>query len=60
MASKVKSSEEATVVIQQIEEIIRSKKWNNLWLPYWQGKIFEKYQADAQFINMINQLGTSN
>ena len=38
MASKVKSSEEATVVIQQIEEIIRSKKYNILWLTYWQVK----------------------
>ena len=23
-------------------------------------KIVEKYQADAQFINMVNKLGTSN
>ena len=38
MASKVKSSEEATVVIQQIEEIIRSKKYNILCLTYWQVK----------------------
>ena len=41
-ASKVKNSEEAAAVIQEMEKIITNKNSNILWLAYQQDKSFEK------------------
>lgn len=43
-ARKVKSSEEAAAVIQEIGKIIRSKGSNMLWLTYQQGKMVKLNQ----------------
>ena len=58
-ASKVKKSEEAAAVIQEMEKIIRSKKSNILWLTYQHDKIFEKSKANEKSVNMVNQVGVS-
>ena len=41
-ASKVKNSEEAAAVIQEMEKIITNKNSNIPWLAYQQDKSFEK------------------
>ena len=43
-ARKVKSSEEAATVIQEMGKIIRSKGSNMLWLTYQQGKMVKLNQ----------------
>lgn len=43
-ARKVKSSEEAAAVIQEMGKIIRSKGSNMLWLTYQQGKMVKLNQ----------------
>ena len=43
-ARKVKSSEEAAAVIQEMGKIIRSKRSNMLWLTYQQGKMVKLNQ----------------
>ena len=43
-ARKVKSSEEAAAVIQEMGKIIRSKGSNMLWMTYQQGKMVKLNQ----------------
>ena len=43
-ARKVKSSEEAAAVIQEIGKIIRNKRSNMLWLTYQPGKMVKLNQ----------------
>ena len=40
-----------------MEKIINSKKCNILWLAYQQGQIFEKFEMNDNFINMVKKFG---
>lgn len=51
---KVKNSDEAAAVVQEMEKIIKSNKCIFLWLAYQQIKRFEKFKANDKFINLIN------
>ena len=51
---KVKNSDEAAAVVQEMEKIINSNKCIFLWLAYQQIKRFEKFKANDKFINLIN------
>ena len=51
---KVKNSDEAAAVVQEMEKIIKSNKCILLWLAYQQIKRFEKFKANDKFINLIN------
>ena len=47
MQKKVKSvttSKDAAKVVQEFEQIIKSKKSDIIWLTYHQGKIFQKFE----------------
>ena len=53
-AKRAKSSEEAMEVVKEIEKIIRSNKCNILWVAYQQGRIFEIFKLNDNFINVVN------
>ena len=42
-----------------MEKIIKSNKSNILSLAYQQGKIFEKFKVNENFIDMVKELGIS-
>ena len=58
-ARKIKNSDEAAVVVQEMEKIIKSNKCIFLWLAYQQSKRFEKFKTNDKFINLVNRLGIS-
>ena len=45
-----KKNEDVTAVIQEFEEIIKSKKYNTVWIAYQQGKVFKRFKEKAKFI----------
>ena len=55
----VKSPDEAVEAVNNMEKIIKSNKSNILWLAYQQGKIFEKFKVNENFIDMVKELGIS-
>lgn len=42
-----KKNEDVTAVIQEFEEIIKSKKKSTVWLACQQGKVFENFKENA-------------
>ena len=39
----INSSEEAVEAVNEMEKIIKSNKYNILWLAYQQGRVFERF-----------------
>ena len=58
-ASKVEKTEDAAAVIWEFEEIIKSKKRNIIWLAYQQGRVFEKFKENANFVEIVKELGVT-
>ena len=54
----VKSSEKAVEVVNEMEKIIKSGKCSNM-LAYQQGQIFENFQMNHNFIDMVKRCGIS-
>ena len=52
-SKNVKSSEKAVEAVNNIEKIIKSNKYNILWLAYQQGQIFEKFKMNDNFIDIV-------
>ena len=42
--ASVKSLEEAVEAVKNMEKVIKSNKYNILWLAYQQNQIFEKFK----------------
>ena len=42
-AKYINSSEEAVEAVNEMEKIIKSSKYNILWLAYQQGQVFERF-----------------
>ena len=54
------SQEDVAKVIQELEEIIKNKKSQIVWLTYYQGKISQKLKSKERFVNdMISKFKVS-
>ena len=54
------SEEDVTKVIHDLEEIIRNKKSDIVWLVYHQSKIFQKFRLKERFVNdMVSKFKVS-
>ena len=58
-ASKVEKTEDAAAVIWEFEEIIKSKKRKIIWLAYQQGRVFEKFKKNANFVEIVKECGVT-
>ena len=58
-AEKVEKSDKAAKIICEIEQIIKSKNKNIIWLSSQQSKVFEKFKENAKFIETVRQFGYS-
>ena len=47
------NEEDAVKVIQEFEEIIRSKKNDIVWPAYYQGKIFQRLRSKERFVDNV-------
>ena len=50
------TSEDALKVIQELEQIIKNKKSDIVWLAYYQGQIFQKFKEKESFLSMFLKL----
>ena len=50
------TSEDALKVIQELEQIIKNKKSDIVWLAYYQGQIFHKFKGKESFASMFLKL----
>ena len=50
------TSEDALKVIQELEQIIKNKKSDIVWLGYYQGQIFQKFKEKESFVSMFLKL----
>ena len=49
--STCKTNEDAIQVIQEFEQIIQSKKYDIVWLAYYQGQVFQKFRGKERFVS---------
>ena len=56
-AEEVQDPEEAAMVIQKYERIIKTKKKEMISITYHQGKVFKKFKDKEKFITLVSQLG---
>ena len=56
-AQEVQDPEKAAKVIQEYENIIKTKKRGIVSIAYHQGKVFKKFKDKEKFLKLINQLG---
>ena len=56
-AEEVQDPEEAAMVIQKYERIIKTKKKEMISITYHQGKVFKKFKDKEKFITLVNKLG---
>ena len=49
----------AVKVIQEFEEIIKSKKSDIIWSAYYQGQIFQKFKEKERFVSMVLKFNIS-
>ena len=47
------SNEDAVKAIQEIEEIIKNKKNDIIYLAYYQSQIFQKFKEKESFVSMV-------
>ena len=59
-ADKVENPEDATAIIKQYEDIIRTKKNNIISIAYHQGKVFKRFQDKEKFIKLVNEFKVHN
>ena len=45
------NEEDVAKVIQELEEIIKNKKSDKVWLAHYQGKIFQKFKKKERFVS---------
>ena len=50
------TSEDALKVIQELEQIIKNKKSDIVWLAYYQGQLFQKFKEKESFVSMFLKL----
>ena len=55
MAEEVEKPEDATAVIKQYEDIIRTKKKAIISIAYHQGKVFKRFKDKEKFIKLVNE-----
>ena len=55
MAEEVGKPEDATAVIKQYEDIIRTKKKGVISIAYHQGKVFKRFKDKEKFIKLVNE-----
>ena len=53
------TSEDALKVIQELEQIIKNKKSDIVWLAYYQGQIFQKFKEKESFVSMVLRLNVN-
>ena len=58
-ADVIKDYQEAVEIIKECKNIIRTNKKKILDFAYKQGKIFEKFNVDTTFKNLVEQFGIS-
>ena len=56
-AEEVQNPTEAAEVLQEYENIIRTKKTGIICIMCYQGKIFRKFKDKEKFITLVNRLG---
>ena len=56
-AEEVQDPEEAAMVIQKYEYIIKTKKKRIIRIAYHQGKIFKKFKDKVKFVKLVSRLG---
>ena len=56
-AEEVQGPEKAAEVIQECENIIRTKKKGIIRIAYHQGKVFKKFKDKEKFVKLVNKLG---
>ena len=54
---EVQDPEEAAMVIQKYEYIIKTKKKGIISIAYHQGKIFKKFKDKEKFMKLVSRLG---
>ena len=59
-ADKVENPEDATAIIKQYEDIIRTKKNNIISIAYHQGKVFKRFKDKEKFIKLVNEFKVHN
>ena len=47
-------------MIQECEQVIKSKKPNMLWMPYQRGKVFQNFKENEKCINIVYEFSESN
>ena len=52
-SEEVQKREEPVEIIQQCEDIIRTKKKRTIHIAYYQGKVFKKFKDKERFIKLI-------
>ena len=55
----VKSPKEAIEALNNMKKVIKSNKYNILWLAYQKSQIFEKFKMNDNFINMVKEFNIS-
>ena len=55
-AEEVQDPEEAAIVIQKYEHIIKTKKKTIISIAYHQGKVFKKFKDKEKFITLVSRL----
>ena len=50
--NRTANEEDAAKVIQEIEEIIRNKKNDIVWLVYYQGEILQKFRSKSDLLTI--------
>ena len=56
-AEEIQDPEEAAMVIQKYEYIIKTKKKGIISIVYHQGKVFKKFKDKEKFVKMVSRLG---
>ena len=56
-AEEVQNLEEEAELIQEYENIIRTKKKGIICIACCQGKVFKKFKGKEKFITLVNRLG---
>ena len=56
-AEEVQDPEEAAMMIQKYEHIIKTKKKGKISIAYHQGKVFKKFKDKKKFVKLVSRLG---
>ena len=56
-AEEIQDPEKAAEVLQECQNIIRTKKKGIIRIAYHQGKVFKKFKGKKKFITLVSRLG---